>query len=124
MDTKITSQKLLSAALHDINELKALNVTSLDVKELTTLIDYMIIATGTSSRHVHSIADHLIQHMKSRHIPVYGVEGDQNDEWILVDLGNLIVHIMQEKTRTFYNLEKLWSIPMSKPISKPDPVPL
>lgn len=119
---KITSKKLLAAAIDDLNDLKAVDITSLDVKKLTTLVDYMVVATGTSSRHVHSIADHLIQKMKLRHITPYGIEGDQNDEWILIDLGDLVVHIMQEKTREFYNIEKLWSIHACKAISKRDPV--
>jgi ribosome-associated protein len=75
------------------------------------MMDYMVVATGTSSRHIHSIADFLSKNMRERGIAPRSVQGD--DEWILVDLGDVIVHIMQSQAREFYNIEKLWSVNIS-----------
>lgn len=101
--------ELLNAVLDELDDLKAFNIIPLDVRPLTYITDYMIIASGTSSKHVHSIADNLIHKMKERGIRPFGVEGDRNDEWVLVDFGDIVVHIMQPKTREFYSLEKLWT---------------
>jgi ribosome-associated protein len=115
---RMTPRKLLNAALRDLDDLKALQVVALNVKKLSPMMDYMVIATGTSSKHIHSIADFLCKNMKERDITPLGVEGD--DEWILVDLGDIIVHIMQSQAREFYNLEKLWSVNVNpKTRSKP-----
>lgn len=100
---------LLRYAVKDLDDLKALNINPIDVRHLTPLTDYMVIVTGNSSRHVRAIADHLIHQMKMRHIAPIHVEGDKQDEWVLVDLGDLVVHIMQPRIRDFYNLEKLWA---------------
>ena len=113
----LTLKQLRVATLKNLNDLKAMDVVCLKVKKLTPLIDYMVIATGTSSKHVRSIAEHLIQEMKSKDINP-NIESDGDDEWILVDLGDLIVHIMQTKTREFYNIEKLWSTSPPKILSK------
>lgn len=103
------TNELLNAVLNDLSDLKALNVNPLDVRHLTSITDYMVIASGTSSRHVHSIADNLIHKMKERAITPNGIENDSDDEWVLVDLGDVVVHIMQPRTRDYYNLEKLWT---------------
>lgn len=103
-------KKLLDHTLHDLSEIKALNIRSIDVRKLTPLTDYMVIATGNSSRHVRAIAENLIRHMKKRVTDLkIIIEGDEEDEWVLVDLGDVIVHIMQQQARDFYNLEKLWT---------------
>ena len=103
------TEDLLNCTLHDLSDLKALNIRPIDVRKLTPLTDYMVIATGNSSRHVRAIAENLIRHMKSRQICPGSIETDNDDEWVLVDLGIIVVHIMQQRTRDFYNLEKLWS---------------
>ena len=115
----LTLLQLRAATLKDLSDFKALDIFCLEVTHITPLMDYMIIATGTSSKHVHSIADNLVQEMKLRDIDPFGVEGDLEDEWILVDLGEVIVHIMQTKTREFYNIEKLWSTSPSPLAVKP-----
>ncbi len=100
---------LLKVVLNDLSDLKASNVIPLDVHQSTPLTDYMVIATGNSSRHVKAIAENLVHKMKERHQSPFNVEGDLENEWVLVDLGDVVVHIMQQRTREFYHLEKLWA---------------
>lgn len=100
---------LLKVVLNDLSDLKASNVIPLDVHQSTPLTDYMVIATGNSSRHVKAIAENLVHKMKERHQSPFSVEGDLENEWVLVDLGDVVVHIMQQRTREFYHLEKLWA---------------
>ncbi len=102
-----TMQKLVLDALDD---LKAKEVVTLDVTRLTTITDLMIICSGTSSRHVKSLADNVIKTAKENGISVLGVQGQETGEWVLVDLADIIVHIMQMETREHYQLEQLWSI--------------
>ncbi len=97
--------KLVEDAL---DELKAKDVVRIDVKELTSVTDYMIIASGTSGRHVNSLSDNVVEKAKAAGRRPLGVEGQDSGEWILVDLGDVVVHIMQPATRQFYDLERLW----------------
>lgn len=98
-------------ALDALEELKARNITTLDVRDLTTVADTLIIASGTSSRHVKALADNVIERAKAvGHQPV-GVEGQQASDWVLVDLGDVVVHVMSPAAREFYDLERLWSMP-------------
>lgn len=91
-----------------LEEMKALNIVFINVKDITSVCDVMVIASGSSSRHTKSIADYLIEHAKKHHFEILGSEGQDTSEWILIDLGDVLVHIMQETTRAFYELEKLW----------------
>ncbi|MCX7126201.1 MAG: ribosome silencing factor [Gammaproteobacteria bacterium] len=88
---------------------KALNIAELDVTPLTDYIDMMIIATGTSTRHVQSIAKKLVNAVKEAGVRPLGVEGETTGEWVLVDLGDTVVHIMLKSERELYDLEGLWS---------------
>ncbi len=98
----------LAIAVHAIDELKGRDVRFLDVRALTPLTDYMLIVTGTSNRHVKSIADSVVMSAKKAGHQPSGIEGLDEAEWVLVDLGGVVVHIMQAQTRAFYQLEKLW----------------
>jgi ribosome-associated protein len=106
----MTSDQLKNLAIDSLDNAKAKDITCLDIKPLTSMADYMIVATGTSNRHVRSIADQVIEASKDQGRRPIGVEGEATAEWILVDLGDVIVHIMLADTRKFYDLETLWNI--------------
>lgn len=110
-----TTQEVLNLTLAALDELKGRNVSSIDISALTSIADHMVVATGTSSRHVKALADNVIEKSKAAGFPPVGVEGQQNAEWILVDLGDVIVHVMQPATREFYDLERLWRDPNQHP---------
>lgn len=97
--------KLVQGALE---ELKAKDVLCIDVHELTSVTDYMVIASGTSSRHVTSLSDNVVEKTKAAGCQPLGIEGKDSGEWVLVDLGDIVVHVMQPATRQFYDLERLW----------------
>lgn len=99
---------LVQAALDDM---KAVNIRILDVRGLTDIADTMIIASGNSDRHVRSIADRVIQSAKAAGYRPFGVEGARDGEWALVDLHDVIVHVMLPRVREFYGLERLWGTP-------------
>lgn len=90
---------------------KANNIISIDLKGKTGIADYMIIASGTSSRHASSLADKLIKLMKESYDYIPMSEGMEQGDWILVDVGDIIIHIFREEIRELYNLEKMWTIP-------------
>jgi ribosome-associated protein len=104
-------QKTAVAALEDI---KARDITVLDVRQLTGLYDALIIATAESNRQVKALADHVREELKAAGANIIGVEGEQSGEWILVDAGDIVVHIMQPATRAYYNLEELWTPPNAR----------
>ena len=93
-----------------LDEMKAVNVRVLDVHKLTDITDTMIIASGNSDRHVRSIADRIVEHAKKAGFRPMGVEGERNGEWVLVDLHDIIVHVMLPRVREFYRLESLWDV--------------
>lgn len=90
---------------------KAKNITVLDVSKITDITDLMIICTGNSNRHVKTLAHYLVSAAKAKGMTLYGIEGEKEGEWILIDLVDAIIHIMLPQEREFYNLEKLWSQP-------------
>lgn len=91
-----------------LEELKALDIKILDVRDISGFTDLMVIASGTSTRQVKALADKVLEKCRSQGVRPLGVEGEREAEWILVDLGDIVVHIMSPQTRDFYNLEKLW----------------
>lgn len=101
---------LTDIAVAALADMKAVNVKVLDVRKLTDVADTMIVATGTSDRHVKSIADRVVERCKQAGHRPYGVEGQREGEWVLVDLQDLIVHVMLPRIREFYGLEKLWDL--------------
>jgi ribosome-associated protein len=103
------SQQLVDLAQHALDDLKAKDVLTLDVRSLTSLADVMIIASGTSSRHVRSLADNVVKLVKEAGLKPLGMEGERDGDWVLIDLAGVIVHVMQPATRAFYDLERLWT---------------
>lgn len=103
-------ERLLEIVLAALADLKGVDVRVLDVREQTSITDRMVIASGTSSRHVKALADNVALKAKQAGYPPLGVEGEQGAEWVLIDLGDVVVHVMLPATREFYALEKLWSI--------------
>ena len=101
-------KKLLDIVLNSLNDGKAIDVDLYDVKKLTSMSDYILIASGRSRRQVSALADKLIQTVKENKFETLGVEGKTEGEWVLVDLGDIIVHIMHPSSREYYQLEKLW----------------
>ncbi len=91
-----------------LEEIKAKDIVIMDVSETSTFTDYMIICSGTSTRHVKSIAIQLVKELKEKNMQPLGVEGDDAGEWVLVDSGDVIAHVMQPTTRDYFQLEKLW----------------
>lgn len=104
------SDKTTSVVTRALEDMKAQDVRCLNVRDLTSITDVMIVASGTSDRHVRSLADSVVEATKAQGARPLGVEGEQEGEWVLVDLGDVLVHIMLPKVRDFYNLEKLWDM--------------
>lgn len=100
---------ILNIVVEELEEMKAKDINVIDVSSKTTITDHLIIVSGTSTRHIKSMADAIIVKTKEMNHPPLGIEGERNSDWILVDLGEVIVHIMIPETRDFYQLEKLWS---------------
>jgi ribosome-associated protein len=107
MMDSLAVKELAEAALDD---LKAVNIEVLDVSSLTDVMEYLVVASGTSNRHVKSLADNVIVAAKKAGMPPLGVEGQDTGEWVLVDLGGVVVHVMLPATRAFYDIERLWSV--------------
>jgi ribosome-associated protein len=106
--------KLTKLAVAAIEDLKGQDVKVLDVRALTAITDSMVICTGTSSRHVKSIAENVVTAFKEKGLRPRGIEGLDQGEWVLVDLGGVLVHVMQTQARAFYQLEKLWDLKEAK----------
>jgi ribosome-associated protein len=104
------SEALLKLAQETLEDLKARDVQVLDVRRLTSVTDYLLIASGTSDRHVRSMADSVAQAAKAAGQIPLGVEGQDAGEWVLVDLVDVVVHVMQPRVREFYKLEDLWAV--------------
>lgn len=103
--------KLAKLAIEALEDLKGVDIKTIEVQKLTTITDTMIVCTGTSNRHVKSLANSVIVKAKEAGFQPAGVEGMEMGEWVLVNLGGVIVHIMQLQARAFYQLEKLWDLP-------------
>ena len=106
---------LLAIAQQALDDLKAVDPVVLDVRELSSVMDWLVVASGTSSRHVKSLADNVMMKAKEQGLRPLGVEGERVGEWVLVDFGDVVVHVMQPAARSFYDLERLWSVQAAQP---------
>lgn len=97
-----------------MDDMKAIDIRAIDVREQTTVTDYMVVASGSSNRHVKSLADEVVRTAKGQGVKPLGIEGDDVGEWVLVDLGDLVVHVMLPQVRLFYQLEDLWTAKPSR----------
>jgi ribosome-associated protein len=102
------SEKLKQLVIDAIEAMKGTDINCLNVADLTSVTDYMIIVSGTSNRHVKSVADNVIDVCKKQGVRPLGTEGQEKSDWVLVDLGDVVVHVMLPATRAFYDLERLW----------------
>ena len=101
---------LKTVLLGALDDMKALEVKVLDVRDLTDIADYMVIASGTSDRHVRSVAQRVVEKAKEAGFRPHGLEGLKDGDWVLIDLNEVIVHVMLPRVREFYGLEKLWDL--------------
>ena len=104
------TDELKDTVLKALEDLKGTDIVELDVRHMTSVTDIMIIASGTSDRHVKSLAHAVVMACKKAGVAPLGVEGEREGEWVLVDLGDVVVHVMQPRIREFYALEKLWAM--------------
>ncbi len=102
------NEELAQVAIAALEDLKAQDITTIDVRDKTSVTDFMVIASGTSSRHVKSLAENVLEKIKARGVRPLGSEGLDGGEWALLDLGDVVVHVMLPATRQFYDLERLW----------------
>jgi ribosome-associated protein len=109
-----TMASLQTVVIDALADMKALEVKVLDVRGLTDIADFMVIASGTSDRHVRSVAQRVVEKTKEAGFRPHGVEGQQDSDWVLIDLSEMIVHVMLPRVREFYGLEKLWDITATK----------
>ena len=114
-EANLSGEVVLSIAKDALDDLKALEPVTLDVRELSSVTDYLLVASGTSSRHVKSLAENVLMKAKASGIRPLGVEGERTGDWVLVDFGDVVVHVMQPATRSFYDLERLWSVQADQP---------
>jgi ribosome-associated protein len=106
----MNSEQLSTLVVDALEEVKAQDITVLDVRDMTKVTDYMVVASGTSNRHVKALIENVSDKAKAAGQRPIGVEGEDGGEWVLLDLQDVLVHVMQPKVREFYNLEKLWSL--------------
>ena len=105
----MTATALRDHVVTALEDGKGQNILALDVTKLTPITDFMVLVSGTSNRHVKALVDQVIAAAKEIGEPIIGVEGRETNEWVLLDLGDVIVHVMQSNAREFYDLERLWS---------------
>ena len=106
----MNSEALTDLVVDALDDVKARDIVRLDVRDMTTVTDYMVVASGTSNRHVKALVDNVAEKAKEAGHRAIGIEGEEGGEWVLLDLQDTLVHVMLPKVREFYNLEKLWSI--------------
>ena len=103
------SKKLVKQVVHALEEVKGQSIASMDVRKLTQITDFMVVVTGTSNTHIKALADKVIKDVKASGGKLVGIEGKDQAEWVLVDLGGVVVHIMLAPVRALYRLEDLWN---------------
>ena len=108
--TEQQDQQLIALIEGALEDMKAKDMVTIDVRGRSTVTDYMVVASGTSKRHVASVAQEVLDKLKAQGVLPIGVEGQDVGEWVLVDVGSVIVHVMMPDARDFYDIERLWSV--------------
>lgn len=111
MTRMVEPSQILNSVLASLDDSKAENIVPIDIQGKSSLADFMVVASGRSHRHVSAVADHLIRAMKEAGLAAPRVEGLASADWVLVDTGDVIVHIFRPEVREFYNIEKMWQTP-------------
>ena len=102
------TQELKKIIINSLEDIKAVNPIAIDVTKISSLTDFMVIASGTSNRHIAAMSEHLLEGLKETNISGIKIEGQGGDDWVLVDAGNVVIHLMSADAREFYDLECLW----------------
>jgi ribosome-associated protein len=110
--------KLQQTAVTALEDIKARDIKVLDVRKITSIYDSMVIATAESNRQVKALAHHVRDKLKEAGATIIGIEGEETGDWVLVDCGDIVVHVMQPAVRAYYNLEELWQNPRPAPRAK------
>ena len=103
-------EQLKDLILATLEDNKGIDITDIDISELTDIANYFVICSATSTRHAKTLADKVVEASKNNQVRPFGIEGEEDCEWVLIDLSDVVVHIMLPKTREFYSLEKLWTV--------------
>jgi len=112
------ADELLALVTTELDDRKAENIVTVDVIGKSSFTDYMVVATGTSTRHIKALCNYVSVALKGKGVFPKGIEGGQDSEWVLVDLGDVIVHVMTAQTREFYQLEKLWTVESNEEVNE------
>ena len=102
------TQKLKNKIINSLEDIKAVNPIAIDVTKISSITDFMVIASGTSNRHIAAMSDHILEGLKETNISGIKIEGQGGDDWVLVDAGDVVIHLMSADAREFYDLESLW----------------
>ena len=102
------TQKLKNKIINSLEDIKAVNPIAIDVTRISSLTDFMVIASGTSNRHITAMSEHILEGLKETNISGIKIEGQGGDDWVLVDAGDVVIHLMSADAREFYDLESLW----------------
>tara|TARA_E500000178_G_C16928575_1_gene710608 strand:- start:824 stop:1180 length:357 start_codon:yes stop_codon:yes gene_type:complete len=113
---KINSKKLCTISQNVLSKHKAENIVTIDMKDKSTIADYMIVCSGTSSRHVIALSNYLRAEFKKEHLNTLSTEGKKAGDWVLVDAGDVIIHLFRNEVREYYNLEKMWDYEINENI--------
>ncbi|WP_019881696.1 MULTISPECIES: ribosome silencing factor [unclassified Methylophilus] len=105
----LSLEEMKLAVVDALEDIKAFDITVMDVRRMTAVTSYMIVASGNSTRQCKAIADNVREKLKEKGLEARGVEGEKEGEWVLVDLGDIVVHVMVPTTRAYYNIEQLWT---------------
>lgn len=105
----MSPKHLRDHVIRALEDLKGTDIVALDVTRVTSITDFMVIASGTSNRHVRALVDNVLESSKAQGVPSHGIEGRNASDWVLLDLGDVVVHVMRKEAREFYDLERLWS---------------